>query len=133
MTRPVDSTTSHSWKNAKPTLTVLTKSDVQAIIRLAESGDERSSEPRVISASDITPENMRAHTERKRNIMDAIDEFGDEGRAELNAIMLYGRGDPGTDDFGLLIQHSRNATSDYIASKSPLARYLSEGLLRLGL
>lgn len=133
MTRPVDSTTSHSWKNEKPPLAVLTKSDVETIIFLAEVGDEGSSEPRVISASDITPEDMSAHTERKRKIMDAIDKLGAEGRAELNAIMLYGRGDPDTEDFGLLIQHSRNTTSDYIASKSPLARYLSEGLLRLGL
>lgn len=133
MTRPVDSTTSHSWKNEKPALTVLTKSDVQTIIRLAEIGDEGSSEPRIISASDITPADMRAHTERKRMIKDAIDKLGDKGRAELNAIMLYGRGDPETEDFDLLVQHSHNATSDYIASKSPLASYLSEGLLRLGL
>lgn len=133
MTRPVDSTTSHSWQNQNSPLAVLKKADVMEIIRLADREDRGSGEPAVISAGDVTPKDLRVHAERKREIMQAIDNLGVQGRAELNAVMLYGRGEPDGDDFPLLVKHSQNATSDYIASKYPLARYLTDGLAKLGL
>lgn len=133
MTRPVDSKTSHSWQSQSSPLAVLEQADVVEIIRLAETGGRDSGQPAVVSASEITPEELQAHTERKRKIMQAIDKLGVQGRAELNAVMLYGRDGGEAEDFPLLVKHSQNATSDYIASKSPLSRYLTDGLAKLGL
>lgn len=133
MTRPVDSKTSHSWQGQNSPLTVLEKADVMEIIRLADKENHGFGGPSVVNVGDITPEAIQAHTESKLKIMQAIDNLGIQGRAELNAIMLYGRDDPESEDFSLLVEHSQNTTSDYIASKSPLARYLTNGLKRLGL
>lgn len=133
MTRPVDSTTSHSWQNQNSPFAVLQKEDVMEIIRLAEREDSGSGGSAIVSLGDLTHEDLREHSERKRKIMQAIDKLGVQGRAELNAVMLYGRGEAEGEDFSLLVKHSQNTTSDYIASKSPLARYLTDGLAKLGL
>lgn len=133
MTRPVDSTTSHSWQSQSSPFSVLQKENVMEIIRLAEREDSGSEGAAIVNAGELTPEDLQEHTERKRKIMQAIDKLGVQGRAELNAVMLYGRGDAEGEDFSLLVKHSQNTTSDYIASKSPLARYLTDGLAKLGL
>lgn len=131
MTRPVDTTTTHPWKNETSPLAVLKKANVEEIIRLAEPEDLDSEKPTIVSGSDITQEDLQAHTERKHRIMQAIDKLGAQGKAELNAVMLYGRGDG--EDFPLLVEHSKHVTSDYIAGKAPLAKYLTDGLAKLGL
>jgi len=75
---------------------------------------------------------LRAGSQTLTGLLQQLSRLSTTG-AELNAIRLYGHSDPEGEDFPLLVKHSQNATSDDIASKSPLARYLTDGLAKLGL
>lgn len=115
------------------TLSAITPQDVQTIIELAELPERDPDSPSVVNLASIPVEEMEAHRERKARIMAAIEALGDEGRMEVNALMLLGRGDTEVEDFATTKAYSQHSTSDYIAGKAPLADYLKKGLQKLGL
>jgi Protein of unknown function (DUF3775) len=65
-----------------------------------------------------------------------IDQLSSEAVEELLAVMWLGRGDAEASDFNILLSHAKSSIDKnvhfYIASKSPLAEYLQNGLQRLG-
>ncbi|WP_370682552.1 DUF3775 domain-containing protein [Comamonas sp. GB3 AK4-5] len=54
---------------------------------------------------------------------------------ELQALAWFGRGDSGS-DFRLILEYSRTrfdtSSREYLASKSPLRRYIEDGLKNSG-
>ncbi len=62
-----------------------------------------------------------------------IDELSNEERADLIALMWLGRGAGGEEPkyFSEIVEQAKIHSSEYVASKAPLAQYLEDGLEKL--
>ncbi|HEY9800360.1 MAG TPA: DUF3775 domain-containing protein, partial [Leptolyngbyaceae cyanobacterium] len=66
---------------------------------------------------------------------DYINKLSNEELAEAVALMLLGRGhsDEQVSDFPDLVREAEGVVANYLATKSPLAQYLRQGLKKLNL
>ena len=117
----------------------ITTDKIMDIIDLANAAYQKDGEPRVYTTSEVFDEAATISAE-KTALYNAIQSLSDEERAELQAVMILGRGASGetAEDFEDLYRdaleghiNTSHAVS-YIADKSPLADYLLAGLAKLG-
>lgn len=112
-------------------LKAITREDVLHIVTLARAEPDEKDGASVTNAGDISTEEMLGHTEKQKKLVDAIDALGEEGCAELTALMLLGRESAGTEDFEQLKQYHGSHGSGYVASKRHLSDFLMQGLDKL--
>ncbi len=76
-----------------------------------------------------------SYTAACKNLDSFLARLSDQAVIELQTLMLLGRGDSGTNFDAMLVDGRRDFdsfTRQYIASKSPLRRYVESGLAQSG-
>jgi hypothetical protein len=90
--------------------------------------------PKVVDAWEVTAKDFEEHWAAKRPLEQLLSKLNTDAMAELKALMWLGRGD--YEDFAdahAKGQHNSHAEDvAYIAEKSPLATYLAEGAVSIG-
>jgi len=115
----------------------LDRTQVHAIIGLAEACYPPRRQSAVTSTAEPGVSIGQRRPEHKR-LFEYVASLDEAGLAELYALMLLGRGDGGEQatDWDLLVSLARErqdpSLAHYIADKAPLARYLQDGLDKLG-
>lgn len=117
----------------------ITINTVQDIIEKSQLAYPKTEESEVIIGSEINIDDVLTISAEERVLEETIAALTKEELAELAAIMWLGRGAGGESaaDFNDLVADGlgqyNDSFVDYISSKTPLADYLKNGLIKLGL
>ena len=118
----------------------LTLLDVREIINLANDYWCRYEEKRIendaqtdyASPNTLTFDNFLEYGEMQQPLRIRVASLEDKAIKELCALMWLGRGEGNKEDWHSLVQHG-DTSPGYIISKTPLVRYLLDGLEKLNL
>jgi hypothetical protein len=112
----------------------LTAKDIQEIAGIA-SAREQIDRPEEYQLGETSGPAWDAWRAASASLAARIDSLSSHAKAELTALAWLGRGDSG-DDFAELVAHavrsSDSGDSRYLAAKTPLHTYLSDGARKLG-
>jgi hypothetical protein len=112
----------------------LTAKDIREIVDIA-GAREQIDRPEEYQLGEISGPAWDAWRTASANLATRIDSLSSHARAELTALAWLGRGDSG-DDFAELVAHavrsSDSGDSRYLAAKTPLRTYLTDGVRKLG-
>ncbi|MGP9497053.1 DUF3775 domain-containing protein [Pseudoalteromonas sp. AOP7-A1-14] len=116
----------------------ITISTIQNIIEKSQLAYPNTGDSAVIKGSEINIDDIFTTSSEERVLEETIAALSKEELAELAAIMWLGRGAGGETaaDFDGLVNDAlgqyKDSFADYISSKTPLADYLKNGLIKLG-
>lgn len=112
----------------------ISKDRLAEIIELAEKANP-SRAPRIVSGDDLLSMASLKPTDEEIELRRALRALSKDELCELMAVMWIGRGEHEPSAFDDLVRHAFNSSDEgdicYVAGKSPLARYLRDGLRKL--
>lgn len=113
----------------------ITKDKLAEIIVLADKANPPHA-PRFLSGADLLSMSSLKPSDEEIELRRALQALSKNEMCELMAVMWIGRGEHEPEAFDDLVKHASYSSDEgdicYVAGKSPLAKYLRDGLRNLG-
>ena len=122
-------------KKGKEMLEYVSEDKIRRVIAIAELHEEAGGSVISIPSKEadcLVDELLKEGCKRYIEIVSELEKLSNEEFEELCAVMWLGRGDDESLSLAEWRAHASGQNRDYAASKAPLAKYLRDGLAKLG-